>query len=191
MNKFKQKILVLNADFIPIGTVSLEKAIGMLYIKNTATELDFYEETIVDSKGRHYPIPAVLLLKKMIKRSYRTVPFNRKNVLLRDKCTCQYCGQKFGPQELTYDHVYPRSKWTKYKKLFKIDSCTQWENIVTACIPCNRKKADRTPEESSMRLLSKPKKPTYAEIALGLSPYEKAPEQWIPYISGLSRTLTT
>ena len=191
MNKFKRKILVLNADFMPIGVVNLEKAIGMLYIKQTATELDFYEDTIEDSKGKHYPIPAVLLLKKMIKRSYRTVPFNRKNVLLRDKCMCQYCGNSFVPAELTYDHVYPRSKWTKYKKLFKIDSCTQWENIVTACIECNRRKADRTPEEAGMNLLSKPKKPTYAEITLGLSPYEKVPAQWTPYVRNLSKHLIT
>lgn len=189
MNKFSRKVLVLNADFMPILRVDLEKAMGMLYVKKTATELDFYPEKIKDSMGRQYPIPAVLLLKKMIKRSYRKVPFNKKNVFLRDKCTCQYCKKVFAPTDLTYDHVIPRSKWnSKHEARFPQQGCTQWENIVTACRACNLKKGDKTPEQAGMPLSKKPKQPTYAEIALGLSPFERVPKEWIPYLQNLSKT---
>lgn len=188
MNKFNRKVLVLNADFMPILRVDLEKAMGMLYVKKTATELDFYPEKIQDSMGRQYPIPAVLLLKKMIKRSYRKVPFNKKNVFMRDKCTCQYCNEVFSPQDLTYDHVIPRSKWTaKHEANMPQRGCTQWENIVTACRKCNLKKADKTPEEAGMKLNKRPRQPTYAEIALGLSPFERVPKEWVPYIKNLSK----
>lgn len=180
--KFGLKALVLNADGFPIAVVGLKQAMGMLYVKNTATELDFYQDQkIHGSNGKQYPIPAVLLLKKMVKRSYRNVPFNRKNILIRDKLTCQYCGQIFPADKLTYDHVIPRSKWKGS------GSCTTFENIVCCCVPCNRKKADRTPEQAGMKLRSKPRRPTYAEINLGISPFEKIPKEWKPYINNLNK----
>ena len=124
----------------------------------------------------------------MIKRSYRKVPFNKKNVFMRDKCTCQYCNEVFSPQDLTYDHVIPRSKWTaKHEANMPQRGCTQWENIVTACRKCNLKKADKTPEEAGMKLNKRPRQPTYAEIALGLSPFERVPKEWVPYIKNLSK----
>ena len=184
MNKFKTQILILNADGQPLCVVDLAKAIGMLYIKKTAIQLDFYQDIkIKDASGIQYAIPAVMMLKKMVKRQYQNVPFNRKNVLIRDKCRCQYCGELFKPFELTYDHVIPRSKW----KGASTPTC--WENIVMACIPCNRRKADRTPEASQMRLMTQPKKPTYTEITLGLSPYSKIPNEWTPYVKHLLKSL--
>lgn len=179
-NKFKLKCLVLNADYMPIGVIGIEKSMGLIYVKRAAIELDFYSDhKIRDASGKQYEIPAVILLKKMIKKNYRAVPFNRKNVLLRDRMTCQYCGQMFQPEDLTYDHVIPRSKWKENS------TPTFWENIVACCLPCNSKKANKTPQEAGMTLLNKPRKPKYGEIALGLSPWQEVPKEWLPYITSV------
>jgi 5-methylcytosine-specific restriction endonuclease McrA len=77
------------------------------------------------------------------------LPFTRENIYARDEFTCQYCGKQFHSNELSLDHVYPKSRGGE-------DS---WENLVTCCRKCNQKKADRTPEEARMPILCEPRKP--------------------------------
>ena len=79
----------------------------------------------------------------------KELPFCRENIFIRDDFTCQYCGRKFGYDELTLDHVYPKSR----------SGPDIWENIVACCKECNQKKADRTPKEARMRLLRRPYRP--------------------------------
>jgi 5-methylcytosine-specific restriction endonuclease McrA len=81
----------------------------------------------------------------------RTVPFNRKNLFVRDRFRCQYCGTHLDAKELTIDHVHPRVK----------GGVSKWENCVLACIACNRRKAHRTLDESGMRLLRAPVRPRW------------------------------
>jgi 5-methylcytosine-specific restriction endonuclease McrA len=135
-------VLVLNASYEAIQIVPAKRAI-ILLCKEVA-------DTIQD-RGRDVypgmPFPSVVKLRK-----YRNIPnrvqiLNRKNVYVRDRYTCQYCGQKFTPGELTLDHVLPSSKGGK----------STWQNLVACCRKCNRKKADRTPEEAGMPLLSRPR----------------------------------
>lgn len=76
--------------------------------------------------------------------------------MARDLYTCQYCGGQPGRHELTVDHVMPRSR----------GGTTTWENVVTACGPCNRRKGDRTPEEARMKLLSEPARPRFIAVML-------------------------
>lgn len=140
--------------------------------------IDFYKDDyILDSRGRKHPIPAVARSIKYIKRRKNSVPFSRKNVFIRDKLICQFCGNRFNPQELTYDHVVPRVKWNP-----KHGTPTNWENIVTACRKCNTKKGGRTPNEAGMKLLRLPYKPDSHSFVVGLSPWSNIPTEWIPYL---------
>lgn len=144
-------------------------------------QLDFYaNQKIHDGKGRAYPVPAVVMKMKYVRRDYRHAPFCKKNIFLRDELTCQYCGVKFQPKELTFDHVIPRSKWTES------GTPTCWENIVTCCLECNRKKANKTCEQARMFPIRKPVKPENGELFLGLSPWrEKIPPEWTLYLKHL------
>lgn len=181
------KTLVLNADWIPIAIVPWYKAMGMLHVKKIAIPVCEYNRPVIDSKGREYALPAVVALKKMITKHYKKVPFNKKNVLLRDKLTCCYCNKKFHPRELTYDHVIPRCQWgEKHVKLTGYDTPTNWKNIVSACKPCNTRKGGRTPEEAGMKLHKEPRKPNRSEVSMGISIWERIPDEWSPYIVSLS-----
>ncbi len=181
------KTLVLNADYMPIGIVHWSKAIGMVHVKETAILVDSYLDTLVDSKGNEYELPAVIALKDMVIKHCKKVPFNRKNVMLRDKLCCCYCGGKFLPKDLTYDHVIPRSKWKLgVPESLGHTTCTNWDNIVSACRACNTKKANKTLEESGMKLLRKPRKPTRSEISMRISVYDRIPKEWSPYMTSIN-----
>ncbi|NQT11974.1 MAG: HNH endonuclease, partial [Planctomycetes bacterium] len=79
------------------------------------------------------------------------VTFSRRNIFKRDRFTCQYCGAQPGSEELTLDHVVPRSQGGE----------SRWDNCVLACLACNKRKADRTPEQARMRLRHKPVRPKW------------------------------
>lgn len=98
--------------------------------------------------------PEVIMLTLYEGVGQRSVIFNRKNVFKRDKYTCQYCGKQPGPEELTIDHVVPRSK----------GGTSTWENSVLACVECNKVKADRSLAESGMKLRKIPKKPSWKQL---------------------------
>ena len=70
------------------------------------------------------------------------VTFSRRNIFKRDRYVCQYCGSQPGSEELTIDHVVPRSQ----------GGVSSWTNCVLACMTCNKRKADRTPEQAGMML---------------------------------------
>lgn len=95
-------------------------------------------------------LPRVIQLTRYDK-SFNKVKYNRRTIYRRDQNKCQYCGDMPGTKELSLDHVLPRSKGGK----------STWENIVVACTPCNSRKADKTLEESGMKLLKQPVKPKY------------------------------
>jgi len=94
-------------------------------------------------------IPSVIVLNKYIRRFPFRLSCNRRNVFWRDCQQCQYCGEKFKFDDLTMDHVVPKSK----------GGAKSWENIVTACASCNSKKRNRTPKEAQMPLIRRPHSP--------------------------------
>jgi 5-methylcytosine-specific restriction endonuclease McrA len=96
-------------------------------------------------------VPEVVTLRTYDRLPSLTVPFNRRNVFQRDRCTCQYCGTRPGSAELTIDHVVPRSQ----------GGVSSWENCVLACVTCNRHKANRTPEQAGLTLSTKPVHPRW------------------------------
>jgi len=96
-------------------------------------------------------VPRVILLLAYDRLPKKEVKFTRHNIFERDKNTCQYCGKVFDRQDLNLDHVVPRDR----------GGPTTWENIVCSCIPCNTRKANRTPLEAGLHLIRKPKRPKW------------------------------
>lgn len=127
--------LVLNADHAPVRPYPLSTWSGedtlKAYINGKIDAVRYYDITL-RSQSFTYRVPSVVALRSMVSPP-KVVAFNRKNVFLRDEFRCQYCLQQFPPKELTFDHVVPRCH----------GGLSSWENIVSACGPCNRKKADR------------------------------------------------
>lgn len=96
-------------------------------------------------------VPRVILLMVFDRMPKKEVKFTRHNIFERDKNTCQYCGAVFDRKDLNLDHVIPRDR----------GGPTTWENIVCSCIRCNTRKANRTPRESGLRLIRKPRRPKW------------------------------
>ena len=141
--------LVLSNSYAPLTRVPWQRAITWL-VTGRAELLEEYEDQVVSSPSQVFPMPSVVRFLRKVRGLFnRGVKFSRKNVWLRDKATCQYCGRKVSLSEFTFDHVVPR----------KLGGVTSWTNIVTCCIPCNQHKGGRTPKQAGMKLLSKPVQP--------------------------------
>ena len=128
----------------------------------------------VRSVSVSFKLPSVIRLLRFvrIKRRFDYVPFSRANIYARDNYTCQYCDETMPTGELTFDHVVPVAHGGR----------KDWENIVTCCISCNRRKGGRTPSEAGMKLLRTPRRPDSApaiRITIGL---RNAPESWRDYL---------
>lgn len=98
------------------------------------------------------------------------VSFSRKNLYRRDGYSCQYCGRHRPPEELSIDHVVPRSRGGK----------TSWENCVLACVGCNTRKANKSLKEAGLRLSRPPRKPTWSPLAESLP--AARPASWARFI---------
>ncbi len=106
-------------------------------------------------------VPRVIMLLIFDRLPKKEVKFTRLNIFDRDKNLCQYCGHTFDRKDLNLDHVIPRDR----------GGPTTWENIVCSCIPCNTRKANRTPQEAGMHLVKKPKRPKwrpFVQVNVGL-----------------------
>jgi len=137
-------------------------------LKGKAQEVEHWDSFL----NENISTPAVIRLNYYVAVPYKELPFNKKNILIRDNYTCQYCGKKC--HDLTLDHVLPKSRGGDYS----------WENIVAACKECNQKKADRTPKEAGMKLLRKPYRPKNYMV-FEMKKYDKAKqENWKKYIAG-------
>jgi len=187
MNKVKNSTcLLLNADFTPLKIISWQKAITWSFKFNAdhsyAIEIIKYytDKYIQGANDKKYPVPSVAKTVRYFNVYNRTLKFSRKNLFLRDNYTCQYCGNKLSEQNLTYDHIIPKSRCTN--RLLS----TNWNNVVASCYSCNKKKRDRTPEEANMFLLKEPKippyHPKYLPLYSKLAIIEYVPD-WQEYVS--------
>ena len=146
------RCIVLNADYTFLNTVGWKRAICL--VMKGKTEVLKYDETrsIKCVDGSVMQVPLVVKLIKIIRMIYKNkVPFTKKNVLIRDNYTCQYCGSK---HELTVDHMVPSSR----------GGPNSFENCIAACRECNNKKGRRTPFEASMYVRRAPYAPTISEF---------------------------
>ncbi len=144
--------LVLNADFrplsyFPLSLWSWQDAIKAVFL-DRVNILANYDQA-VHSPSYEMQLPSVISLKEYVHLDRRPA-FTRFNVFLRDRFSCQYCGDRFRTEELTFDHVVPRSRGGR----------TTWDNIVTACQGCNLVKGNRLPRESDMFPLHRAQQPT-------------------------------
>lgn len=131
-----------------MSVCNVKKAIVLLYL-GKAELVESYNGKRLHTVSMSMPFPSIVRLGVYIQIPYKKIILSRKNILRRDGHRCQYCGHSDVP--LTVDHVVPRSRLGE-------DS---WENLVTACVACNNRKGDRTPEEAQMRLLHKPVRPSH------------------------------
>jgi len=122
----------------------------------------------IHSITKTFPWPSVIRLKRYISVPYQNIILTRRNILKRDGHKCAYCGR--GDLPFTIDHIVPKSKGGE----------DTWENLVTACLPCNNKKGNRTPEEASMKLRIKPYKPNH--ILFLLNSVNHIDNAWKPYL---------
>ena len=108
------------------------------------------DEDWVQAVNFEIEVPRTIRLLEYDRVPRNVIKFNRRNIFLRDRNRCQYCGKRFASQDLSLDHVIPRSRGGQ----------STWENIVCACLRCNVRKGGRTPREAGMRLIRPPKKPS-------------------------------
>ncbi|TAF53912.1 MAG: HNH endonuclease [Oscillatoriales cyanobacterium] len=136
------KVLVLNASYEPLNITNWQRAI-VLVLKGKAEQIEHNGRFIYPD----VPLPTVIRLRYYVRLPYKEIPLTRRNVFARDGHTCQYCG--YTGEDLTLDHVFPRSR----------RGGDTWENLVTACVRCNVRKGNRTPEEAEMPLSHPPRRP--------------------------------
>lgn len=139
--------LKLDASYRPIEVIDAIEALVMCLV-GKATPVETYEKTI-NSITKSFELPAVIVLKSVIKFRFTTISCNRQNIVWRDNNQCQYCANYFPLDKLTMDHVLPKSRGGK----------NTWENLVAACKKCNQKKGSRTTKESGMIPLKTPIRP--------------------------------
>ena len=164
--------LVLNADYrplsyFPLSLWSWQDAIKAVFLDrvNIVSEYD----VLVRSPSFEFHLPSVVSLKTFVKPS-RQPAFTRFNVFLRDRFACQYCNTR---EELTFDHVVPRSK----------GGLTTWENVVAACSPCNRRKGGKLADEADMALQRPPFEPN-PSAAYRFGTHLEHRQEWAQFIEG-------
>jgi len=167
-----EQTLLLNATFEPIKVVSWQRA--MTLFCQQKVEIVETHDREVRAVTFTFRLPSVVRLLRYVRIRQKSdyVPFTRANIYARDGFRCQYCGVVFDSEELTFDHVVPSAQGGR----------RTWENIVTACEPCNKAKADRTPAQAGLTLIRAPKKPKASpalRVTVGL---RKTPDNWRSYL---------
>ena len=182
------QVLVLNRLWQAVNVCSVRRALTLLFEGNAQVvfgdgegdyrTLNFQQwrdlsaadpeaDSSVSTISFRIRVPRVILLMSFDRFPKKEVKFTRHNLFERDRNTCQYCGRVFERHDLNLDHVIPRDR----------GGPTTWENIVCSCIPCNTRKANRTPAEAHMRLVRKPKRPKwrpFVQVSFGAT----MPDSW-------------
>lgn len=166
-----QSVLVLNRHWAAVHVTTARRALVLLYGEHAKVVTDDFATHNFDSwrdlsqfletarkittPSYQMAIPEVIMLTQFNRFPPRQVKFSRRNIYVRDNYTCQYCGCIPPKDELTIDHVLPRSRGGK----------STWENVVLACMRCNTRKGNRLLHEANLKLLSQPKKPHWLECS--------------------------
>jgi 5-methylcytosine-specific restriction endonuclease McrA len=169
----------LNASYEPLRIVDWKRAVTLVLL-NKVEILEEYPRT-VRSVSLELRVPSILRLTKFIRRAPRArVQFSRSSVFVRDGHTCQYDGRQYPVGDLTIDHVVPRS----------LGGRSTWDNVVTCCTDCNRRKGGRTPEEAGLVLIRAPTRPLGMGSVLFTSGLKAVPDSWRPYLALIPRKET-
>ena len=163
--------LLLTAGYEPLKIINWRRAIIMVVLEKVEVVEEYAR--YVHSPSITIGLPAVVKLKRMVRRAPQRVKFSRQNIFFRDNYTCQYCHRPYHPQQLTYDHIVPRSQGGQ----------TTWTNIVTACIHCNLKKGSKSLNTVNFRLLKRPEQPKWLPNFKPHINVDGAPEAWRDYLA--------
>ncbi|CAG9465333.1 unnamed protein product [Pedinophyceae sp. YPF-701] len=165
------RALVLDVSYQPIYVINWQRALTLTFIDKVDV-VEYYCSHLIKSATEEHLLPAVVRVRRFVKRQPRGVQLNRRNVMLRDGFQCAYCGRT---RDLTIDHVVPLCK----------GGDSSWGNLVTACGKCNGKKADKTLEELGWKLDPMPREPSphHAAIQLqNLGVSKRVPDEWRDYL---------
>jgi 5-methylcytosine-specific restriction endonuclease McrA len=166
-----RQVLVLNKYWMAVHICTVRRALTLLYqelarvVDENFQTYDFASwrelSSFVNEQGPRVHttnfeimMPRVIVLSRYHRNPPQRVKFNRRNIFLRDRHTCQYCGVRPKDDDMTIDHIVPKSR----------GGLTAWENIVLACTTCNIRKGNHLPVECGMHLLSAPKKPSWMAL---------------------------
>lgn len=182
-----ENVLVLNKNWIAIEVITVKQAI-MLMCKHRAKaictetylmyDIDAWLETqppsvehFVKTPSIDFPAPTVILLNSYGDLYQAKVKFSSMSIYRRDRFTCQYCGKRKKKDDLSIDHILPKSRNGK----------NTWENCVTACFKCNNTKSNRTPKEAGLELKNPPQKPHWSPV--DSVPAHRIPKSWQSLLS--------
>ncbi len=160
-------MLVLNQNYEPLSVCSVQKAIILLWL-GKAEMVATRPDVAIHSVREAWPYPSVVRLSLYVHIPYKKVELSRKNILRRDNYRCVYCNN--ARPQLTIDHIIPKSR----------GGSDTWENLVCACVRCNNRKGNRTPDEAGMRLRKKPFRPnhvTFIQHVVG-----SVDAEWEPFL---------
>ncbi len=161
-------VLVLNQTYEPLSICRVRRAVVLL--QQGKAEMLENGLGFIHSASDTFPVPSVIKLDYLIRRPRPQRKLTRFEIFHRDQYICQYCNKQ--TRQLTIDHVVPRYR----------DGQHTWENMVSACIPCNRRKAGRTPREAGMKLLRPPLPPRDHHRFYLPSHYRQTCNEWQKYL---------
>ena len=162
-------VLVLNASYEPLNITTWRRAVVMV-LKGKAEGLEHDPDHRIREDTL---LPTVIRLRHFVRVPYKQLPLTRRNLFHRDGHRCQYCGAS--AEQLSVDHVVPRSR----------GGLDTWENVTTACLPCNVRKGNRTPREAGMPLRREPRRPP-SSLSFEASRRIRAGQngEWAKYVIG-------
>ncbi len=163
-------VLVLNATYEPINVTAARRAL-VLVLKGVATTEEA-DGAVIHSARVALRIPSVIRLTEFRRIPHQVRALSRKNILIRDRYTCQFCGRTLPASELTLDHVIPRSR----------GGHTDWDNLVACCHRCNNLKGDRLPEEAGLTLRRPPRPFTIHTSRQIMRVLGRSDERWRKYL---------
>lgn len=188
MGNLQENVLVLNRSWRPVSVTTVRHAVVQVYLEtarfvDTTSFATFaFDEWVhpgePGEEGRWIrgcswwmPLPEVIVLRHHNGANGFPIRFTRRNLLLRDRYTCQYCGAQPPVSELTLDHIVPRSR----------GGVSSWENLVVACRRCNLRKENLTPEEAGLKLIRPPRQPRWEELQLSRMG-DRIPASWLVFL---------
>lgn len=161
-----RRVLLLNQNYEPLSVCKARRAVVLVLARKAETVENY--GLVARSVRLAVQLPSVLRLNYYVRVRRQDVPLTKRNILRRDRNTCQYCGRH--GVALTTDHVVPRA----------VGGRETWENLVCACSECNARKGNRTPAQAGMPLRTRPKKPHY--FSFTINSLGEVPEVWRQYL---------
>ncbi len=164
-------VLVLNLNYVPLNICTVRRAV-ILVGKGKAELLENHRGQL-RTVTMLVDVPSIIRLVYLVKKPFLPRKLSKKEVFLRDRFTCQYCGKT--SHDLTLDHVVPRRQQGSHT----------WENVVAACNRCNLRKAGRTPAEANMLLKKEPRAPDPNPYLILQN--RTLLDEWLPYVPWSAR----